>query len=111
MLVGRDQESGGAAGGVENRLALLGVDDGDDEVDDVARGAELPGVSLRAEDGEQVLEGVAQTLGMVVGELVDDLEEGAQGLGVAVGQVGVVEDVAEEGGMPGFSGILVMASA
>ena len=33
---------------------------------------------------------------MVVFELVDDLEEGAQGLRVAVGQVGVVEDGAEE---------------
>ncbi len=33
---------------------------------------------------------------MVVAELVDGLEKGAEGLGVAVGQVGVIEDVAEE---------------
>ena len=33
---------------------------------------------------------------MVVGELVDDLEEGLQRLRVAVGQIGVLEDVAEE---------------
>ena len=33
---------------------------------------------------------------MIVGEGVDDLEKGAQGFRVAVGQVGVVEDVAEE---------------
>ena len=45
---------------------------------------ELPGVALGAEDGEQVLEGVAEPLRVVVGELVDDLEEGAQGFGVAV---------------------------
>ena len=43
------------------------------EVNDVARGAELSGVALGAEDGEQVLEGVAKTLGVVVGELVNDL--------------------------------------
>ena len=63
----------------------------------MARGAELSGVSLRAEDGEEVLERVAQPLAVVVFELVDDFEKGAQSLGVAVGQVGVVEDVAEEG--------------
>ena len=96
VLVRRHQEPGGAAGRVENGFVLLRVQDGDDEVDDVARGAELPGVALRAEDGQQVFEGVAQALGMVVGEGVDDLEEGAQGFRVAVGQVGVVEDVAEK---------------
>ena len=66
VLVGRDQEPGGAAGRVEHGLGLLRVDDRDDEVDDVARGAELPGVALRAEHGEQILEGVAQALGVVV---------------------------------------------
>ena len=96
VLVGRDQEAGGAAGRVEHGLGLLRVDDLDDEIDDVARGAELPGVALGAEHGEQILEGVAQALGVVVAELVDDLEEGAQRLRVAVGQIGVLEDVAEE---------------
>ena len=33
---------------------------------------------------------------MVVGELVDDLEEALKRLGVAIGQIGVLEDVAEE---------------
>ena len=51
--------------------SILRVQNGNHEVDDVARGAELPGVTLRAEDGEQVLEGVAQALGMIVGEGVD----------------------------------------
>ena len=77
VLVGGDEEAGGAAGGVEDGLVLLRVDDRDDEVDDVARGAELAGIALRAEDGEQVLEGVAEALAVVVAELVDDLEEGA----------------------------------
>ena len=96
VLVGRDQEAGGAAGGVEHGLVLLRVDDLDDEVDDVARRAELAGVALRAEDGEQILEGVAEPLAVVVGELVDDLEEGLERLRVAIGQIGVLEDVAEE---------------
>jgi hypothetical protein len=34
---------------------------------------------------------------VVVGELVDDFQEALEGLGIAVGEVGVLEDVAEEG--------------
>ena len=96
VLVGGDEEAGGAAGGVEDGLVLLRVDDRDDEINDVARGAELAGIALRAEHGEQILEGVAEALAVVVVELVDDLEEGLERLGVAVRQVGVLEDVAEE---------------
>ena len=62
----------------------------------MARGAELAGIALRAEDGEQILEGVAEALAVVVAELVDDLEKGLERLGVAVREVGVFEDVAEE---------------
>ena len=69
---------------------------GDHEIDDVARGAELAGVALGAEDGEQILEGVAEAFAVVVGELVDDLEEDLERFGVAIRQVGVLEDVAEE---------------
>ena len=48
VLVGGDEEAGGAAGGVEDGLALLRGDDFDHEIDDVARGAELAGIALRA---------------------------------------------------------------
>ena len=96
MFVGGDEKSGGAAGGIEHGLVLLRVDDGHDEVDDMPRGAELSRVSLGAEDGEQIFEGVAEALGVVVLELVDDLEERPQRFRVAIGQVGVLEDVAEE---------------
>ncbi len=41
VLVGGDEESGGAASRVEQRFVLFGIDDGDDEVDDMAWGAEL----------------------------------------------------------------------
>ena len=75
---------------------LLGIDDGHDEVDDVARGAELAGVALGAHHRQQVFEGVPQPLRVVVFELVDDLQKRAQGLRVAVGQVGVIEDAAEQ---------------
>ncbi len=96
VLPGRDQEAGGATGRVEHGLVLLRVEHFYDEINDVARGAELPGITLRAEHREQVFEGVAQTLGMVVRELVDDLEERAQRLRIAIGQVGILEDVAEQ---------------
>ena len=62
----------------------------------MARGAKLAGIALRAEDGEEILEGVAEAFAVVVGEFVDDLEERLECLGVAVRQVGVFEDVAEE---------------
>jgi len=51
----------------------------------VAWRAELAGIALAAEHAEQILEGVAQTLAVVVLELVNDLEEGAQGFRVAIG--------------------------
>ena len=79
MLPGRDQEPGGAAGRVEDGFVLLRVDDRDHEINDVARGAELSGIALGAEHGKQILEGVAEPFAVVVAELVDDLEEGAQG--------------------------------
>ena len=96
MLVGRNQEPGGAAGRVENGFVFFRVDDGDHEVDDMTRRAELSGVALRTENREQILEGVSQSLAVIVLELVNDFEKGAQGFRVAVGQVGVLEDVSEE---------------
>ena len=59
-------------------------------------GAELPGVALRAEHGQQILEGITQAFGVVVGKLVNHLEKAAQGLGVAVGQIGVLENITEQ---------------
>src|SRR5690606_38639292 len=96
VLVSRDQEAGGAASRIEHGVGLLRVYDLDDEVDDVARGAELSGVALAAEHRKQIFEGVAQAFRMVVLELVDDLQERAQGLRVAVGQEGILEDVTKE---------------
>jgi hypothetical protein len=96
VLVGGNQEPGGAAGGVEDGFVFLRGEDFDHEVDDVARGAELAGIALTAEDAEQILEGVAEAFAVVVAELVDDLEKGLERFGVAVRQVGVLEDVAEE---------------
>jgi hypothetical protein len=50
-----------------------------------AGASEQVGVTLAAEDREQILEGGAEALGVVVAELVNDLEKGAQGFGVAAG--------------------------
>jgi len=62
----------------------------------MARRAELSGIALGTEDGQEILKGVAEALGMVIDELINDLEEGAQRFRVAVGQVGVFENVTEE---------------
>ena len=70
----------------------------------MARGAELASVALGAEDGEEVLEGVAEAFGVIVAEFVDDLEEGAEGRGVAVREIGVLEDVPEKGRDAGVFG-------
>ena len=104
VFIGGDKEAGGAAGGVEDGLVFLGGEDLDHEVDDVARGAELAGVALGAKDGEQILEGVAEALAVVVAEFVDDLQESLERLRVAVGEVGVLKNVAKEGGDAGIFG-------
>ncbi len=70
----------------------------------MARGAELAGVALGAEDGEQVFKGVAESFAMIVLEFVDDFEEGAQGFGAVVGEEGVLEEGAEERGDVGVLG-------
>lgn len=98
VLVGRNKETSSTAGGVENGLGFLRGDDLDHEIDDMARGAELPGIALTAQDAEEILEGVAEALAVVVTELVDDLEEGLERFGVAVREIGVFKDVAEERG-------------
>ena len=62
----------------------------------MTRRAELPGIPLRTEHRQQILEGIAQPLGMVVGELVDHLEEHLERLRVAIRQIGVLEDASEQ---------------
>jgi len=48
---------------------------------------------------------------VVVAELVDDLEEAFERLGIAIRQVGVLENVAEQRRDAGVLGILVIPSA
>ena len=50
---------------------LLRVHHGDDKVNNVARRAELPGIALGTENGQQVFKCVAQTFAVVIGETVD----------------------------------------
>lgn len=57
VLIGGDEEARSAAGRVEDGLRLLRIEDRDDKINDVAWGAELTGIALRAEDGEEILEG------------------------------------------------------
>ena len=52
---------------------FLRVDHLHDEVDDMARGAELPGITLGTEDGEEVFVGITEIFAMVVIEFVDGL--------------------------------------
>jgi hypothetical protein len=48
---------------------LFGINDGDDKVDDVTRCSKLAGLTLGPKHREQIIEGVAQALGMVVFDL------------------------------------------
>ena len=59
--------------GVQYRVVLLWVHYGNDEVDDVARSAELTSIALGSKYREQILEGIAQPLRVVVCKLVNDL--------------------------------------
>ena len=66
VLVRRNQESGSTAGRVENLFVFLRVNNGDNEVDDMTRSAELPGVPLRAKDREQIFKSIAEPLAVIV---------------------------------------------
>ena len=63
---------------------LLRVYNGDNEVNDVARRAELPGIALGAENREQVFVRVSESFAVFVGKSVDLLQKQVQRLGVAV---------------------------
>ena len=95
-FIRRNQKPGGATSGIEDDFAFFWSHHLDHEIDDVARGAELPGVPLRAEDGEQILEGIAEAFAVVVGEFVDDFEKCLERFGVAIREVGVLKDVPEQ---------------
>ena len=96
--VGGDEEAARAAGGVEDFVAGLRVEAGDDEINDVARGAELAVLTLRAGALQEVFKGVAQFLAVRVGEAVHLGEEHGEDASVAEFQEGVAEDVAEQAG-------------
>ena len=93
-----DEESGGAACGIQNSFALLGRDDFGDEFYDVPGGSELSGFFLCSKDGEDVFKGVAEVLAAAGGELVHFLEEEEKGLGVFEGDGGAAKHLAEYGG-------------
>ena len=66
--VGGDEEAARAARGVEDFVAGLRVETGDDEINDVARGAELAVLALRAGALQEVFKGVAEFLAVRVGK-------------------------------------------
>ncbi len=87
---------------VEDGLAFLRGEDLDHKVNDVARGAKLPGIALRTEDAKQILKGIAEPFAVIVAELVDDFEEGLERLRVAVWKVGVLEVSRKSAGDTGW---------
>ena len=62
----------------------------------MARRAKLSRVALRAQHGQQIFVSVAQPLRMVIVELVNDTQKRAQSFRVAVRQIGVAENGAEQ---------------
>ena len=96
MLERRNKKARRAAGGIEDGFVLLRVHHSDDKVNNVARRAELPGIALGAENGQQVFKGVTQTFAVVIGETGDFFQEEVEGFRIAVGQEHALEDVPEE---------------
>ena len=96
MLESRDQESGSAAGGIKDGLGLLRVNHGDDEVNNMARSAELAGIALRAKHGKQVLKRVTEAFAVVVAEAINFLEEQVEGFGIAIRQEHTLKNIAEQ---------------
>jgi hypothetical protein len=69
----------------------------------MAGGAELAGIALRTHYGEEIFVSIPQPFGMVILETVDLFEEHIEGVGIAKGEKGVLEDIAEEFGKVGVS--------
>jgi hypothetical protein len=108
MQEGIEQEAAGAAGGIEDLLAKLRLEQLDHEADDVARGAELPVLAGLLHLFEQILEDVAHDVGIdragveLAEEFVDEADGALEGLGLVdiEDEVGVAEaagDAAEGG--------------
>ena len=71
VVIGADKEARRTTGRVEDRLILGRRGDLYHHVNDVARCAELTGVTLAAHNGEQILKGIAQLLTVLIGEFRD----------------------------------------
>jgi hypothetical protein len=100
-VVGGEEEAAGAAGGVDDRLAGLRGDAGDDGVDERARGEVLAGAGLGVlrVPLEEALVGVALDVGADADPLllVDEVGDQALELGRVLDLVlGLAEDDAEE---------------
>ena len=59
VLVRRNKKTRCTSGRVEYRFDFLGINYFHNEINDIVRGTELPGVSLVPQDGKQVLKNVA----------------------------------------------------
>jgi len=101
MFDGADEETAGAAGGVEDGLAEAGVDLFDNELGDGAGSVEFTGVAGGLEVFEQFLVDVAEQVAVIGGvevngvDLVDDLAHQRAVLHVIVG---ILEGHADETG-------------
>ena len=100
VLVGDEEEAAGAAGGVDDRVSGLGVDDVDDRPDQLARREVLPGAGALVGSalGQQLLVGVSLEVGArgrpVL--LVDEVDDESLELGRVLDPVlGLPEDRAE----------------
>ena len=96
---GAGEEAAGAAGGVEDRLAQLGVDRIDHELGDGARRVVLAGIAGALQVAQDLLVDVAEQVAVLrlveidaVDDLVDHLPQQRAGLHVVVG---ILEDGAD----------------
>jgi hypothetical protein len=97
VFVGGDEKAARAARGVEDFVVRLRVDAGNDEINDVPRGAELTVLALNAHALEEVFEGVAEFLTVRVFEAVQINEEHREDAPVAEFQKSVAEDTLSPG--------------
>jgi len=73
MFISCQEKTGCSTGRVEDGFVFLRVNHLHNEINDVARGAELTGITLGAEDGEEILVSIPEIFAVVVVEFVDGL--------------------------------------
>ena len=101
VTIGTDQETGCAAGRVQNSLVFLRVYDFHHHVNDMAGCTELSGIPLAAHNGQKIFKGITQILAVIIRKVADFFQEHIQGIRVPIRDICSTKNISEQLGKVG----------